>query len=195
MPEVDDAIKDMLRNAVKDPDGEAHEVELTAIVPLADYDALSNLLRLTGVINETLRLFPPAFETAREVRSGGVTVPTATFGLLDLTEGRPVHRNPDRASIPTRSQLDEYLSDLFPTLFHPGVLRGIHCDPHILGDDGMTWNPRRWDEIDLIHGLAAVPTHRIVNKRRQIGQYEYFPFLAGPRGCVGRQFALMELRF
>ncbi|KAJ3372462.1 hypothetical protein GGF31_001903 [Allomyces arbusculus] len=216
---IDEAIKDMLRNAAKDPDGTTlihellrqnenntltedellceirtflaagHEttssaltscvlllaqfpiiqqelVDELAAVDLDDYDTLSKLPQLNAVINETLRLFPPLFRTLREVGAGGVTVPTTAFGPLELPEGF-------RIEVP---------------------IRGIHCDPHIWGDDALTWNPRRWNLIDLVHGLNEVPAQRMVGGRRQIGQYDFFPFLMGPRACIGRQFAIMELR-
>ncbi|KAJ3362553.1 hypothetical protein GGF32_005998 [Allomyces javanicus] len=216
---VDEAIKDMLRNAGKDPDGTTlihellrqnagnalsehelmceirtflaagHEttsstlascvvllaqypeiqqelVDEVATVDLEDYEVLSKLPRLNAVINETSRLFPAAFITFRDVGQGGATIPTTALGPLELPEGF-------RIEIP---------------------IRGIHCDRHIWGDDALTWNPRRWDSIDLVHGLTEVPAHRVVDGRRQIGQYDFMPFLAGPRACIGRQFAIMELR-
>ncbi|KNE66966.1 hypothetical protein AMAG_11439 [Allomyces macrogynus ATCC 38327] len=216
---IEEAVKDMLRNAAKDPDGTTlihellrqnannaltehellceirtflaagHEttsstlascvlllaqypeiqqelVDELATVDLEDYDTLSKLPRLNAVINETLRLFPAAFLTFRNVGPGGATVPTTAFGPLELPEGF-------RIEVP---------------------IRGIHCDRHIWGDDALTWNPRRWDTIDLVHGLNEVPAQRIVNGRRQIGTYDFLPFLAGPRACIGRQFAVMELR-
>ncbi|KNE69022.1 hypothetical protein AMAG_13898 [Allomyces macrogynus ATCC 38327] len=162
---VDDANKGMLHNAVKDPysstlihellrqnagivlsehelicelhtllaaghenaSSAPHELlqelldELAMVTDLTDYNALSKLPRLNGVINVTLRVFPLAYEMAREVGPGGVTVPTTAFGLLDLPEGLHIE-------IP---------------------IRGIHCGQPIWGDDAMTWNPYRWDHINL----------------------------------------------
>ncbi|KNE61902.1 hypothetical protein AMAG_07171 [Allomyces macrogynus ATCC 38327] len=39
----------------------------------------------------------------------------------------------------------------------------------------IEWNPRRWDTIDLVQGGNVA--NRIVNGRRQIGPYDYLPFL------------------
>ncbi|KNE69020.1 hypothetical protein AMAG_13895 [Allomyces macrogynus ATCC 38327] len=220
MKVVDEAIKDMLQNAAKEPDGPTlihellrqnagnalseHELmceirtflaaghettssalascivllaqypeiqqelvdELAAVDDLTDYDVLSKLPRLNSVINETSRLFPAVFITFRDVGKGGATVPTTALGPSVLPEGF-------RIEVP---------------------IRGIHCDPHIWGPDALIWNPRRWDSINLVHGLTEVPARRVVDGRRQIGQYDFMPFLAGPRACIGRQFAIMELR-
>ncbi|KAJ3365164.1 hypothetical protein GGF31_008622 [Allomyces arbusculus] len=141
--------------------------ELDAVADrLDDYDVLLKLPRLNNVINETLRMYSPSLNSTRNAGPGGVTLPTSTLGPLYLPEGF-------RIEIPTR---------------------GMLLDPFVWGDDAMEWKPQRWDSIDLVVGLADVPVERIVNGRRQIGTYEYMPFLAGPRACIGRQFALMTLR-
>ncbi|KNE65544.1 hypothetical protein AMAG_11156 [Allomyces macrogynus ATCC 38327] len=141
--------------------------ELDAVaVRLDDYDVLLKLPQLNNVINETLRMYSPSLNSTRNAGPGGVTIPTSTLGPLHLPEGF-------RIEIPTR---------------------GMLLDPFVWGDDAMEWKPQRWDSIDLVVGLADVPVERIVNGRRQIGTYEYMPFLAGPRACIGRQFALMTLR-
>ncbi|KAJ3370629.1 hypothetical protein GGF31_003943 [Allomyces arbusculus] len=137
-----------------------------AAVDLDDYDTLSKLPRLNSVINETLRLFPPGNLTFRET-AADMTVPTTALGPLVLPKGLEIEV----------------------------AIRAIHMDTTIWGPDAMAWNPRRWDSIDLVLGSNMdLSTNRIVGGRRQIGSYDYFPFLVGPRGCIGRQFAVMELR-
>ncbi|KAJ3372472.1 hypothetical protein GGF31_001913 [Allomyces arbusculus] len=139
--------------------------EVETIATLANYEALAKLPLLNKVINETLRLYPASYLSYREA-AVDVTLPMTALGAIDIPAGT-------RIEIP---------------------IRAIHLDPSIWGDDATTWNPHRWDTIDLVHGTADVSANRIVNGRRQIGQYDFMPFLAGPRACIGRQFALMELR-
>ncbi|KAJ3363912.1 hypothetical protein GGF32_003009 [Allomyces javanicus] len=141
-------------------------VKEVAAVDLSDYESLSKLPLLNNVINETLRLFPPANMTFREA-AADITVPTTALGPLALSKGLEIE-------VP---------------------IRAIHMDTTIWGPDAMEWNPRRWDTIDLVQGgNADLSANRIVDGRRKIGPYDYLPFLIGPRGCIGRQFAVMELR-
>ncbi|KAJ3370630.1 hypothetical protein GGF31_003944 [Allomyces arbusculus] len=148
------------------PDVQDELVEEVVGVDLDDYDTLSKLPRLNSIINETLRLFPPANLTFREA-GADITVPTTMLGPLALQKGLEIE-------IP---------------------IRAIHMDTTIWGPDATKWNPRRWNTIDLVpSGSGDLAANRIVNGRRQIGPYDYLPFLAGPRGCIGRQFAVMELR-
>ncbi|KNE62904.1 hypothetical protein AMAG_08082 [Allomyces macrogynus ATCC 38327] len=148
------------------PDVQDNLAKELAAVDLGDYETLSKLPRLNSVINETMRLFPPGNLTFREA-GADITVPTTALGPLALPKGLEIE-------IP---------------------IRAIHMDTSIWGPDAMEWNPQRWDTIDLVQGgNMDLSANRIVNGRRQIGPYDYFPFLVGPRGCIGRQFAVMELR-
>ncbi|KNE61903.1 hypothetical protein AMAG_07172 [Allomyces macrogynus ATCC 38327] len=148
------------------PDVQDELAKEVGAADLSDYETLSKLPQLNNVINETLRLFPPANMTFREA-SADITVPTTVLGPLALQKGLEIE-------VP---------------------IRAIHMDPTIWGPEAMTWNPRRWDTIDLVQGGSVdLSANRIVNGRRQIGPYDYLPFLVGPRGCIGRQFAVMELR-
>ncbi|KAI9487912.1 cytochrome P450 [Zychaea mexicana] len=54
-----------------------------------------------------------------------------------------------------------------------------HHSKTIWGDDAETFRPGRWDEE---------PAYS------KVGSYEYFPFLAGTRQCIGYRFALIELK-
>ncbi|KAJ3362554.1 hypothetical protein GGF32_005999 [Allomyces javanicus] len=139
--------------------------EVETVATLEDYDTVAKLPLLNKVINETLRLYPASYLSYREA-AVDVTLPMTALGAIDIPAGT-------RIEIP---------------------IRAIHLDPSIWGDDVTTWNPHRWDTIDLVHGTTDVSANRIVDGRRQIGQYDFMPFLAGPRACIGRQFALMELR-
>ena len=93
------------------------------------------------VIEESLRLYPPAWATSREALNP------------DTIGGLPV---PARATI-----------TLSPYVTHR--------------------HPAFWDEPERFDPLRFTPEQCA---RRP--EFAYFPFGGGPRGCVGRQFAMME---
>merc|ERR1711972_405250 len=49
----------------------------------------------------------------------------------------------------------------------------LHMDPQAWGPDAASFVPERWEKG---------PPH----------QYSYMPFAAGPRGCIGKEFSLIE---
>ncbi len=51
----------------------------------------------------------------------------------------------------------------------------MHSDPTLWGADARTFNPSRWDGRKL--------------------NFAYLPFNAGPRICIGQQFALAEISY
>ncbi|KAI8340507.1 cytochrome P450 [Chlamydoabsidia padenii] len=53
-----------------------------------------------------------------------------------------------------------------------------HHSTKIWGEDALEFRPSRWDEP----------------RAKNVGPYEYFPFLAGSRQCIGNRFALMEMK-
>jgi cytochrome P450 len=59
-------------------------------------------------------------------------------------------------------------SEVFLSIFH------MHHDPKVF-EDAESFSPRRWETIK--------PT-----------VYEYNPFSAGPRMCIGASFAMMEIK-
>jgi cytochrome P450 len=67
----------------------------------------------------------------------------------------------------------------------------MHVDENVWGDDAAIFRPSRWDQL-ILQGQDYV-THAD-SAKRTLHAYEYTPFLGGPRQCIGRQFALMELR-
>ncbi len=114
-------------------DGELHSQAPTV-------EQMSRLPLLDGVINESLRLFPPGLWFLR--------VPTepVRFGPYEVTE---------------RTRI----------LWTPVV---THRDPRIY-EKPNNFVPERWAKINP-------------------SPYEYMPFGAGPRRCLGATFAIMEMK-
>ncbi|KAI9189107.1 hypothetical protein H9P43_000535 [Blastocladiella emersonii ATCC 22665] len=67
-------------------------------------------------------------------------------------------------------------------------IQAIHLDHEIWGDDADTFRPDRWKEIQLA-GQDPNPA-----ATRTIMPTQYLPFINGPRACIGRSFAVMELK-
>lgn len=102
-------------------------------------------LKVTMVIQEALRLFPPAGfvvrETLEEVRIGNITIPK---GVCTWT-----------------------------------LISTLHRDPTIWGPDANKFRPERFADG--------------ISKACKFSQ-AYIPFGLGTRLCVGRNFAMMELK-
>jgi cytochrome P450 len=93
------------------------------------------------VIEESLRLYPPAWATSREARAA------------DVVAGMPV---PAHATI----TLSPYVTHRHPAFW----------------DDPQGFDPERF-----------TPERSALRP-----EFAYFPFGGGPRGCVGKQFAMIE---
>lgn len=57
-------------------------------------------------------------------------------------------------------------------------IHGAHRNPAVFGADADKFRPERWDDPTL---------------KERIGVCGFFPFSAGPRNCIGKEFALNEL--
>jgi cytochrome P450 len=130
----------LLASAPAEQERVAEEVQAIDFTPDNTTDVLSKLPYTRAVVNEALRLYPPAFAITRAVigtdRIGTVEVPAGSLVMVApfvLHRHARLWRNPDA--------------------FEPA---------RFLGD--------------------ATPAHR----------FAYLPFGAGPRVCVGAQFALTE---
>ena len=116
---------------------EAASVDLSAANAGA---ALKSLPRTRAFVDETLRLYPPAFLISREAREA------------DTVAGRRIR---------------------------PGAV--VSIAPWVLHRHAALWD--RPDVFDPARFLPGAPAP---------GRYAYMPFGAGPRVCVGAQFALTE---
>lgn len=130
------------------PDWQAHVREETAQVcqgGVLDAESLSKIKMVTMVIQEALRLYPPAAFVSREAlektQIGHITVPK---GVCTWT--------------------------LIPTL---------HRDPDIWGQDANEFKPERF--ANGVSSACKIP-------------HAYVPFGLGPRLCLGRNFALVQLK-
>ncbi|GMH04995.1 hypothetical protein Nepgr_006835 [Nepenthes gracilis] len=114
-------------------------------VSLDDADSILKIKSVTMVIQEALRLYPPAAfisrEALEEIEIGGIVVPK---GVCVWT--------------------------LIPTL---------HRDPEIWGPDANQFNPERF--ADGLSNACRVPQ-------------AYVPFGVGARLCLGRNFAMFQLK-
>ncbi|XWS08404.1 hypothetical protein CRYUN_Cryun41cG0077200 [Craigia yunnanensis] len=112
---------------------------------LPDADSVSRLKTLTMVIQEALRLYPPAAfvsrEALEEIQLGNLTIPKGVC-----------------------------LWTLIPTL---------HRDPEIWGSDANEFKPERFSDG--------------VSKACKFPQ-AYIPFGLGPRLCLGRNLAMVQLK-
>ncbi|KAI9175235.1 hypothetical protein H9P43_006596 [Blastocladiella emersonii ATCC 22665] len=75
-------------------------------------------------------------------------------------------------------------------LFYP--IQAIHTNPAIWGPDAEVFRPERWS--DEVH-VATTPTDTLPEgKTRLIPPYGFMPFLGGSRACIGRAFAILEIK-
>jgi cytochrome P450 len=131
----------LMASAPEEQDAVAAEAALVDLGPESAADAVSQLFRTRAVVDEALRLYPPAF----------VIVRTALAD--DLVDG---------ILVPTRSL--------------------VMISPWVLHRHRRFWEkPETFDPGRFSPGQP--PPARFV----------YMPFGAGPRVCIGAQFALTEL--
>jgi cytochrome P450 len=130
----------LLAQAEEEQDALAEEVRDIPLQPETAALALPALVRTRAVINETLRLFPPAFTLVREAigpdEIGGMKIPRRAVVMIA-----------------------------------PWVLHRHH---------------KRWPDPD-----AFLPS-RFLPGAPAPPRYAFMPFGAGPRVCIGAQFAMAE---
>jgi cytochrome P450 len=130
----------LLANAPEIQERVAAEAACVDIAPETATAALGKLEYTRAVLNEALRLFPPAFTLVRQARGPD------RCGALEIPRGSVVM--------------------IAPWVLHRH--RKLWCDPE-------AFDPSRF-----LPGAPAIP------------RFAYLPFGAGPRICVGAQFALAE---
>ncbi len=130
----------MLAEAPQEQDWLADEAKAVTIEPQSAHEAVADLVRTRAVVNETLRLFPPAFTLVR------AAIERDKIGELDLPAGSIV-------------------------MIAPWVLHR---------------HQKLWRDPEVFRPARFMPDQPAP------ARYAFMPFGAGPRVCVGAQFAMTE---
>ncbi|KAI9216275.1 cytochrome P450 [Blastocladiella britannica] len=122
---------------------------------------------LNWVVNEGLRLHSPVYMMSRKSKHD-MTLP--------LSDGRSLEMPKDTM------------------LFIP--VQAIQRSTAIYGPDASTFRPDRWANLRVATTVADIPSEeeQAAAGIKTLHPHQYFPFSSGPRACIGRQFALMEIR-
>ncbi|KAI9175234.1 hypothetical protein H9P43_006595 [Blastocladiella emersonii ATCC 22665] len=75
-------------------------------------------------------------------------------------------------------------------LFYP--IQATHNNPAIWGPDALAFRPERWS--DEVHHATTLTEPLPAGKSRLIPPYGFLPFLGGAHACIGRAFALMQVK-
>lgn len=151
---------------------ELRELEVNRPDPTCDdIDALPYL---SNFVKEVLRHYPPG-----QCR-------TLTYGftpcslLLVTCEERGLTSSTAAVNLPRQAAVDLTIEGVrIPKGTAVDAVPGTICmNPLIWGDDAQEFRPDRWDHLT----------------KAQASPYSYQAFSSGPRVCVGRQFALHEVK-
>ncbi|KAK1226919.1 hypothetical protein PQX77_010089 [Marasmius sp. AFHP31] len=148
------------------------QAELDEHVPAdepATFEEVKNLPYLQAVINEALRLHSTsAIGLPRQVSEAGMSVPLGFNGDSEVLELKPG----SIVSVPSYT---------------------IHRNAEVWGEDYETFRPERWIEAEEEWKQLQKAGKDDKNSKHRLFQQTFNPFSIGPRACVGKNLANLEL--
>ncbi|KAI0676593.1 cytochrome P450 [Trametes maxima] len=130
-----------------------------------DFDAYAQLPYMDAVIRETIRMYPGFYITSR-VADEDTVLPLST--PIRGVDGTPIQE----LDVPAGTTV-------WLNIF------GVNRDLTIWGSDATVWKPERW--------LSPLPDS-VTNAHIPSVFANTMTFVAGPRSCIGYNFALAEIR-
>jgi cytochrome P450 len=130
------------------------------------YESIRKLKYMRAVINETLRLFPPVPLNVRECRSDACALPPSD----------PTYQG---SNSDDRSRQAWYMPGGTVIMYFPLLTQR---NPALWGDDADVFDPERWIQPDRLAKITANPMM-------------FTPFSAGPRICLGQNYAYNEASY
>ena len=164
------------------------------------YDQLMNTFPyLDAVTCEILRLHPPLPEIAREVSFSFRT-------LLRLTSLFPISKAQEDDLIPLSHPIRTASGELVDSIFVARgtqlviPVAGVNRSDALWGEDAHKFDPSRWlgsgaEEATAEDGASKEPAAVTMGRAAEVHGYRHLlTFANGPRTCLGRNFALVELK-